>query len=171
MSGPAQRGDEGELFERYAEQLVRAVRRVTGGSRHVAEDACSFAWLQLLRTQPEREAIFPWLCVVATNEARRLLKGQARHAEFDEDPADPARAHADRRADVQLTVEAREALEHIADLSAQQVRIFSLHVAGLTYDEICEVTGYSWTQVNRHMGRARLRVRARRDGPRPAAGG
>ena len=56
-------------------------------------------------------------------------------------------------------------------ISAQQVRIFSLHVAGLTYDEICEATGYSWTQVNRHMVRARSRVRARRDGWRPAAGG
>jgi RNA polymerase sigma factor (sigma-70 family) len=171
MSGPAQRGDEAELFERHAERLLRVVGGAIGGRGHVAEEACSFAWLQLLRTQPERDSIFAWLCVVATREAGRLVKAQARHSEFDEDPAEPVPAHADRRADVQLTVEVREAFEHIAELSAQQVRIFSLHVAGLTYDEICEATGYSWTQVNRHMVRARSRVRARRDGRRPTAGG
>lgn len=171
MSGPARRGDEAELFERHAERLLRVVRRAIGGRRHVAEDACSFAWLQLLRTQPERGSIFPWLCVVAINEARRLLKGQARQAEFDEEAAGYAPSPGSKGTDLQLTLEVREALEHIAELSAQQIRIFSLHVAGFTYDEICEATGYSWTQVNRHMVRARSHVRARRDGPRPPAGG
>jgi hypothetical protein len=71
---PAQRGDEAELFERHSGRLLRAVRRAIGGRPQVAEDACSFAWVQLLRTQPERDSIFPWLCVVATNEALRLLK-------------------------------------------------------------------------------------------------
>lgn len=171
MSGPTQRGDEAELFERYAERLLRAVRRAIGGRRHVAEDACSFAWVQLLRTQPERHSIFPWLCVVATNEARRLVKGQARHAEFDEDAVGSTPSPGAKGRDLQLAVEVREALEDIAQLSAQQIRIFSLHIAGLTYDEICDATGYSWTQVNRHMVQARSRVRARRDGPPPTAGG
>ncbi len=167
MSGPARRGDEAELFERHAKQLLRVVRRAIGGRRAVAEDACSFAWLQLLQTQPERDSIFPWLCVVAINEARRLLKGQARHAELDEYTAGSPPSC--KGADLELTVEVHEALGHIAELSAQKVRIFSLHVAGLTYDEICEATGYSWTQVNRHMVRARARVRALRDDHPPAA--
>jgi RNA polymerase sigma factor (sigma-70 family) len=171
VSGPAQRGDEAALFERHAERLLRVVRRAIGGRGHVAEDACSFAWLQLLRTQPARDLIFPWLCTVATNEARRLLKRQARQAEFDEDAVWSAPSPGGRSTDLQLTVEVREALEHIAGLSAQQVRIFSLHIAGLTYDEICEATGYSRTQVNRHMVRARSRIRARRRGHRPAVGG
>jgi DNA-directed RNA polymerase specialized sigma24 family protein len=92
-----------------------------GGRRHVAEDACSFAWLQLLRTQPERDSVFPWLCVVATNEARRLLKGQARQAEFDEDAAGSAPSPSGRGTDLQLAVEVREAFEHIAELSAQHL--------------------------------------------------
>ena len=171
MSAPARRGDEAELFERHAARLLRVVRGAIGGRHHVAEDACSFAWLQLLRTQPEREATFAWLCVVAVNEARRLLKGQARQAELDEDDVASLPSPAGKGTDLQLTIEVREALEHIAELSAQQVRIFSLHVAGLSYDEICAATGYSWTQVNRHMARARWRVRARRDGPRRRAGG
>jgi RNA polymerase sigma factor (sigma-70 family) len=178
MSRAPQRGDEAELFERYAERLLRVVRGAIGGRGHVAEDACSFAWLQLLRTQPERDSIFPWLCVVAINEARRILKGQARFAEFEEDLAKPAPAHFDRGADLELTIEAREALELVAaELSEQKVRIFSLHVAGLSYDEICAATGYSWTQVNRHIVRSRARLRKSRkekrdpDGTRSPRGG
>jgi RNA polymerase sigma factor (sigma-70 family) len=171
MTGPTPRGDEAELFERNSERLLRVVRGAIGGRHSVAEDACSFAWLQLLRTQPERSSIFPWLCTVAINEARRLLKGQARHAEFNENPAEPTAAHLDSGADLELVLEARQALELMAELSDQKVRIFSLHVAGFTYDEICAATGYSWTQVNRHMVRARSRVRARREGSRLAGAG
>jgi RNA polymerase sigma factor (sigma-70 family) len=141
---------------------VRIVRGTIGAPGHVVEDACSFAWLQLLRFQPERDALFAWLRVVATREALRLLKGQARHAAFDDDPVEPTPAYVDKSTDLQLAAEVREALEHIAALTPQQVRIFSLHLAGLSYDEICDATGYSWTQVNRHMVRARSRLRARR---------
>jgi RNA polymerase sigma factor (sigma-70 family) len=161
---PAQRGDEAELFEHHGERLVRIVQHTIRVPRHVAEDACAIAWLQLLRTQPERDAIFAWLRVVASREALRLIRSHGRHAPFDEEPVEPEAAHVDNSADVQLALEVREALEHIASLTAQQVQIFSLHVAGLSYDEICEATGYSWTQVNRHMGRARSRLRARRMG-------
>lgn len=170
MSGPGQRGDEAELFERHAERLVRIVQRTLSVPRHIAEDACAFAWMQLLRKQPEREAIVGWLRVVATREALRLIRAQGRHAPFEEDPDEPQAGHADERADLELALEAREALAHMAALTEQQVRIFSLHLAGLSYDEICAATGYSWTQVNRHLVRARACVRARRDG-RPAAGG
>jgi RNA polymerase sigma factor (sigma-70 family) len=158
---PRQRGDEAELFERYGERLVRIVQGAIGAPRHIAEDGCSFAWVQLLRFQPERDAVFAWLRVVATREAIRLLKGQARNAAFEEDPLERTPAHVDMRTDLQLTVEVREALEHIATLTSQQIRIFSLHLAGLSYDEISEATGYSWTQVNRHMVRSRSRLRAK----------
>ena len=165
MSGPAQRGDEAELFDRHAARLLRIVRSVIGGRHHVAEDACSFAWLQLLRTQPERDRILGWLCAVATNEARAQLKRQARQAEFEESPREPTPAHVDQRADLELALDARQALEQMADeLSEQKLRIFSLHVAGLSYEEICAATGYSWTQVNRHMTRSRARLRDRRAG-------
>jgi RNA polymerase sigma factor (sigma-70 family) len=159
---PSQRGDETELFQRYAERLVRIVQTTIGVPRHVAEDACAIAWLQLLRTQPERDAIFAWLRVVAIREALRLLKHQGRQAPFEEDPVEPEQAHVAKGADLELALEGREVLQQVAALSPQQVRIFSLHVAGLSYDEICAATGYSWTQVNRHIGRARSRLRAGR---------
>jgi DNA-directed RNA polymerase specialized sigma24 family protein len=104
------------------------------------------------------------LRVVATREALRLLKGQARLAAFDEDAVEPPPALVDGGASLELAIDAHEALEQLTALSPQQIRIFSLHVAGLSYEEICDVTGYSWTQVNRHMVRSRARLRARRSG-------
>jgi RNA polymerase sigma factor (sigma-70 family) len=158
----SQRGDEAALFERYSEQLVRAIQGRLRISRQVAEDACAIAWVQLLRTQPQRDAIFAWLRVVATREAIRLCRAERRDVVLDEDGSDASLCCGDRRADAQLTAEVREALEDVASLSAQKARIFSLHVAGFSYDEISEMTGYSWTTVNRHMTRARARLRAKR---------
>jgi RNA polymerase sigma factor (sigma-70 family) len=168
VSAPAQRGDEAELFERHATRLVRMVQGRTGAPRDVAEDACTFAWLQLLRIQPERESIVGWLFVVAANEARRLLCAP-HHAELDENSGRDVSSYRSRTVDVEVTVETYEALEEIADLSEQQVRIFSLHLAGLTYTEICAATGYSRRQVDRHIVRARARLRERHSDQQHAA--
>jgi RNA polymerase sigma factor (sigma-70 family) len=154
-----QRGDETALFERYAKKLVRAVRAELRVSEHIAEEAAAIAWIQLLRSQPEREAIFAWLRVVAIREAIRLLRAQGREPSLDEDHADAGRACEDRRADLELTVEAREALERLGALTARQIQIFSLHVAGLTYEEISAATGHSRRAVERHVTRARRRLR------------
>jgi DNA-directed RNA polymerase specialized sigma24 family protein len=65
----------------------------------------------------------------------------------------------DRRADLDLTVEAREALERLGALTTRQIEVFSLHVAGLTYDEISAATGHSRRAVECHVMRARRRLR------------
>jgi RNA polymerase sigma-70 factor, ECF subfamily len=158
VSTRAQRGDERELFERHAKRLVRMVQGTTGAPRQIAEDACAFAWLQLLRRQPERGSIVGWLFVVALNEARRLLRTPV-HAELDDESDAHAPSNGARPTELDVTLEAHEALEEIAALSEQQVRIFSLHLAGLTYDEISAATGYSARQVDRHIVRARARLR------------
>jgi RNA polymerase sigma factor (sigma-70 family) len=157
-----QRGDETALFERHAERLVKVVQGVLRVPRQIAEDACAIAWIQLLRKQPERDAIFAWLRVVAIREGIRLVKSEGRESVLDEDSAGAPGVYGDRRADLQLAAEVREAFGQISSLSDQQVRIFSLHVAGFSYDEISEMTGYSWTTVNRHMVRARSLLRAKR---------
>jgi DNA-directed RNA polymerase specialized sigma24 family protein len=113
--------------------------------------------------------------MVALNEARRLLSGRV-HSELDDETETHAPSLGARAADLDVTVEAHEALEQIAALSEQQVRIFSLHLAGLTYEEICAATGYSRRQVDRHIVRARRRLRERcsedkRAGRGPGNGG
>ena len=69
---PAPRGDEDRLYRRHHRDLHRAVARAVRAPRELIEDACQTAWAILLRTQPDRYAIFAWLRVVAIHEAYRL---------------------------------------------------------------------------------------------------
>jgi hypothetical protein len=68
----AARGDEDRLYRQHHRDLHRAVARVVRAPRELIEDACQTAWATLLRTQPDRYAIFAWLRVVAIHEAYRL---------------------------------------------------------------------------------------------------
>ena len=68
----APRGDEDELYRRHHRDLERAVAHVVNAPRELIEDACQTAWAILLRNQPDRDAIFAWLRVVAIHEAYRL---------------------------------------------------------------------------------------------------
>ena len=51
---PAQRGDEEQLYRRHAATLIAATARSVRASHALIEDACSLAWEQPLRHQPER---------------------------------------------------------------------------------------------------------------------
>jgi RNA polymerase sigma factor (sigma-70 family) len=166
---PDPRGDEPELFRRHHERLLRLVARDTGAPPAVAEDACSFAWLQLLRYQPERERIVGWLRVVARHEALRLQRQQwgTRPLEV------PTREGWDRQTgepltlaervpapvDTELAVEAREALRALAGLRWRRRRVLALKVAGYRYTEIMGRLGVTYTNVNRHLTEARAELR------------
>jgi DNA-directed RNA polymerase specialized sigma24 family protein len=54
------RGDEDALFAALADELVRIVGRLVQTDHSTVDDACQFAWLQLLRCQPHRETIRAW---------------------------------------------------------------------------------------------------------------
>ena len=53
------------LYERYGQRLLRLTAYAVRTSPDIVDDACSFAWVQLLATQPRRETVFPWLRTVA----------------------------------------------------------------------------------------------------------
>src|SRR6266536_6353051 len=77
------RGDEEALYRRHHRDLERTVAHAVRAPRELIEDACQTAWATLLRTQPDRYAIFAWLRVVAIHEAYRLaaIERRARHLE------------------------------------------------------------------------------------------
>jgi DNA-directed RNA polymerase specialized sigma24 family protein len=81
---PTVHGDEERLFVALADQLVRTVRAIVHGPDAMIEDACSFAWLQLVRCQPDRETVFPWLTKVAVREAWRLSRRERRDAHLED---------------------------------------------------------------------------------------
>ena len=127
------------------------------------EDACQNAWAILLRNQPERGAIFPWLRVVAIHEAYRLSAIERRDAHFEASATVMGweEVFAGRQV-IDDALEAREALRVLAELPARQRDDLALFVAGYTYHEIAELTGgRTFTNVNKHLAKARARVRTR----------
>ena len=142
--------------------------RVVNGSRELIEDACQNAWAILLRSQqPDRCSIFAWLRVVAIHEAYRLLAIEHRDARLERlgsDDGDWREATADTRT-LDALLEAREALSLLAALPERQRSDLALLVAGFSYREIAEMTGgRTLTNVNKHLAKARARIRLARLG-------
>ena len=150
-------GDEAELFGQHNEHLVRSVRHAVVASDALIEDACSFAWMQLMRCQPRRETAFAWLRMVAIREAWALSRRERRALSLDEPGEGDDNGLVDMVAGVDLdaTVEAREALRCVAALRPLHRRTFARYLAGLSYEEIAQETGQTWRQVSRHLTRSR----------------
>jgi RNA polymerase sigma factor (sigma-70 family) len=169
------RGDEAQLFRRHADWLVRLTRHRLRCSQALAEDACAHAWLQLCRTQPDRTKNLPgWLRVVALHEGLRLLRVAGReplveevcnqeHAPEAGERRVPVEERVEAPVDVELAVEAREALRALAGLRWRRRRVLALRAAGYSYQEIADKLAVTYTNVNRHLteGRAELRERQR----------
>lgn len=156
------RGDEDELFRRHHHNLQRTVARAVTAPPEVIEDACQMAWATLLRHQPERYAIFGWLRTVASREAWRLSKLEHREVNLESITTTESTWHeitADPR-DIDDTLDAREALRIVASLPDRQRIDLALVVAGFSYLEIAELTGgRTFTNVNKHLVKARARLR------------
>jgi len=162
---PRARGDEAELYRRHHGALQRAVAHAVKAPRELIEDACQTAWAILLRTQPERHAIFAWLRVVAIHEAYRLSAIERRETRLASRRAD----HRDGEiliADPHTlddALEALEALRALAALPARQRVDLTLKLAGYTYEEIRILTGgRTFTNVNKSLVKARRRIRRSR---------
>jgi DNA-directed RNA polymerase specialized sigma24 family protein len=128
----------------------------------------------MLRAQPDRTSIFGWLYVVATREALRLCQRDRRdlHLETMLPPGSWDAAIADPSS-MDDILEAREALEILAGLPERQCAYLTLLVAGFTYIEIAQLTGgRTYTNVTKHIAKARARVRLARvsNGPAPDGG-
>lgn len=158
---PAPRGDEDQLYRQHHRNLNRAVARVVHAPRELIEDACQTAWTTLLRTQPERRAIFAWLRIVAIYEAYRLCASERRHLHLDAmAPAGSSEAAIGRTHSIDDTLAAHDALQILASLPERQRTDLTLLVAGYSYAEIAKITGgRTYTNVNKSLVKARGRIR------------
>jgi RNA polymerase sigma factor (sigma-70 family) len=157
----ALRGDEEQLYRDYHQRLVSSVGRAVRADPALIEDACARAWEQLIRHQPQRtERIFAWLRTVAIREAWALARKEQREVGPGND--DP-REHAARRPaplGVDAALATRAALEALAALGERERRYLTLKTAGYSYKEIADRCGVTYTNVNKHLTRARARLRA-----------
>ena len=157
-------GDEDRLFAAHADKL----RRVVGAAVHTSdaniEDACSFAWLQLLRRQPRRETVFGWLATVATREAWRLHSRSVRDAHSD-DLAALADAHGDT--DHGRGVDRDELLDALVLLDSLHPRrreMLLLRLAGFSTEEIADRNGITPARAGKLIYQARLQLARRTRG-------
>jgi len=162
-------GDEGQLYRALQPRLLGVLRRTIRAPEQLLEDACSFAWVQLVAHQPDRDGVLRWLAVVARHEALRLIALDRRvpaiplHGDEPPDAGAPGRA-AGATVGEDLASRAHEALEALASLPARQRRLLALKVAGFSYREIMAIERCSYTAVNRHLARARDAIRAAEGG-------
>jgi RNA polymerase sigma factor (sigma-70 family) len=161
------RGDEADLYARHHRRLRRIVAGRLRLSSDLVEEACQQAWLVLLRRQPDRgPTLFAWLVTVAVHEGYRVSAVHRRDASLDACATDAdgrsTAAVADclaAREVVDESLEARRALRALAGLPERQRRYAMLRVAGLSYAEIAELEGVTYTNVNKHLVKARRRLK------------
>jgi DNA-directed RNA polymerase specialized sigma24 family protein len=152
--------------ERY---LRRSVYRHALADHARIEDACAFAWLKLV-SRPDitldRQG-FAWLATVAIHEAWRLPRDEREwpaggflpESDRDDEVNEPAGPVSDP-ADLALARKLhRDRLARFACLKPRERRDLILLAGGYGYSEIAQLTGSTYTAVNRRIteGRARLR--------------
>jgi RNA polymerase sigma factor (sigma-70 family) len=161
---PAQapaRSDTAALFSRYDRKLRDRVSAVVNTSQANIEDACMFAWVQLLRHEiDEVDAAYSWLTTVAIREAVKLDRADRRTRPLPVDERGAVIEPIDPRDELA----ARDMLDHAAaviqeaGLTSRQLEMISLQAWGLTYEQICERTGNSRRTVERQILRARAKL-------------
>ena len=159
---PPARGDEAELYRRHHRNLERAVAHAVNASRELIEEACQTAWAILLRTQPDRYAIFAWLRVVAIHEAYRLSAIERRELHLEDIAIEGDwETILAGRVTVEDQLEGLEALRALAALPDRLRRDLSLRVGGFSYREIAAMTGgRTFTNVSKHLVKARAAIRS-----------
>jgi DNA-directed RNA polymerase specialized sigma24 family protein len=159
------RDEAGELFAAWSARLRRAVASRVKTSEANLDDACAFAWAQLLRHHPRREIAFGWLMTVATREAWHL-HGQERAAIHHDDLADHCLVDTTSTYDDRM--ELRDVLRHLEAIHPRRREMLLLHVSGYTFDEIGRFHGITPARARALVYKARLQLReiAADDGPR-----
>lgn len=155
-------GDEERLYAAHADKLRRVVGAAVHTSEANIEDACSFAWLQLLCHRPRRESVFAWLATVATRKAWQLHWQCARDAHGDDLAAltDAPRDTAHRDGiDRDELLAALAALER---LHPRRREMLLLQDAGFSATEIATRNDITAARARELIYKARLQLANRR---------
>jgi DNA-directed RNA polymerase specialized sigma24 family protein len=160
-SSSERRETAGVLYRRHHRELQQAVAAAVRAPRELIEDACQTAWAIMLRAEPDCRSVFGWLRAVAIHEAYRLVaieRYQTAHASVTEriDGLGLVTGHES----LQDSVEALEALRHLASLPERQRNDLALKIAGYSYKEIqARTPGRTMTNINKSLAKARARIR------------
>jgi RNA polymerase sigma factor (sigma-70 family) len=144
------------LLARHSAGLLATARRYSATPED-AEDAYQRGVEILLTKAPTaaESELLPWLRTVVKHEAFAVAKSNGRAV-----PAANPREHesdddawTDERAERYERL--RVAAEAMAGLKPQEIRCLVLKAEGLSYQEICRATAFSYTKVNRCIAEGR----------------
>jgi len=159
-------GDEAafaQIVHRHHEDMVR-VSFVVSGSYDVAEEATASAWpivWKRLASLREPERLRAWLCSVAANEARQIVRSRNRRTVREIAVAMPAAESGDpswsdptgRSEDIDLA-------NALARLNPDDRALLALrYVAGLNSTELARATGLSASGTRARLARLLERLR------------
>jgi RNA polymerase sigma factor (sigma-70 family) len=147
-----------DLVRRYGAQIMGTARRYSATPED-AEDAYQRGLEILLTKAPSTSAedLVPWLKTVVKHEAFALRKQRERHgAPTEPEQLEPAAGHGSGT-DEQLERMERLQLgaEAMRRLKPQEVRCLLLLAEGYSYKQIQEITGWTYTKVNRCLTEGR----------------
>lgn len=158
-----------ELITRHGAELLACARRYAQTSED-AEDAYQRGLEILLTKAPTTRVddLLPWLKTVVKHEAFALRRQRERHSPLSEDGSPPEPSLAGRASDAGDHVARYETLrlgaEALGRLKPQEVRALLLRAEGYSYREICRLTGWTYTKVNRCLTEGRKAFYRRIDG-------
>jgi len=146
-----------EIVRRRGAEIMAVARR-WAETPEDAEDAYQRGLEIMLTKAPstDPEHLVPWLKTVVKREAWAIRRQRERHTppapdsvDLDEPGDTTAHDQAERFERLQLGAEAMRRLK------PQEVRALVLKAEGLSYQEICEETGWTYTKVNRCLTEGR----------------
>jgi RNA polymerase sigma factor (sigma-70 family) len=152
------------LLTRHGGQIMATARRYAATPED-AEDAYQRGLEILLTKAPttREDELIPWLKTVVKHESFALRRQRERHSPVTDDghlsdrPTAPAITH-DQAERLERLSHGAEALR---ELKPHEIRAMVLKAEGYSYREICEVTGWSYTKVNRLLVEGRQAFLAR----------
>ncbi len=165
-------GRDGALtafYQAHHQRLDRHVHARARASDEIVQDACAYAWLQLVRRTDISldRAGYQWLSTVAIHEAWRLAAPTSEqpagammpdidHPNELREPAGPASDPLELVIAAELYLARRAAFSRLVEREQRELLLLA---GGYRYQEIAQLTGTSYTAVNRWIDRARKHLR------------
>jgi RNA polymerase sigma factor (sigma-70 family) len=146
------------LLTRHGAEILATARRYAA-TLDDAEDAYQRGLEILLTKAPTtaEDELVPWLKTVVKHEAFALRRQRERHTPPSDDgeAAEPPSHGAATHEQAERFERLRQGAEAIGRLKPQEIRALLLKAEGYSYKEICAITGWTYTKVNRCLTEGR----------------
>ena len=146
------------IVRRHGASVMATARRYSATPED-AEDAYQRGLEILLTKAPttDENELVPWLRTVIKHEAFALRRQRERHSPVSDDGelVDSGTAPGATHDQAERMERLHHGAEAIGRLKPQELRALLLKAEGYSYQEICEITGWTYTKVNRCLTEGR----------------